>query len=81
MEGRKKNKNKNKQGAGMNKKQLAWLSLVKTTNAWIHGYGPGHFRQGSETDSCSAGHQYCTNLQILFSLQRSLGLITSDSRQ
>lgn len=38
-------------------------------------------RHGSETDGCSGGCQHCTNLHVLFSLQRSLGLIASDSRQ
>lgn len=46
---------------------------------WL--WSRGIWRHGSETDSCSGGCSHSTNLHVLFSLQRSLGLITSDSRQ
>lgn len=66
--------------------QIKAVSLVRSgeddkcldTRLWARGI---FFRQDSETDSCSVGQQHCTNLHILFSLQRSLGLIASDSRQ
>lgn len=88
----KKQKQKQKGGGNREKKKrnhhkkgrTDWQGLARgCAPAWMPGQGRpwGLWGHASEPGSRSAGCSLCTNLHVLFSLQRSLGLITSDSRQ